>query len=490
MRQLLPAAGFCRVKSHPVPESSAFPFPRARLELCGWHQVPSRSPRLPGPAPARQRLSHSVLAPPGRGGALLAFAAFVLVRPGPCALNPCHNNAECQVLENRGDVFAQYICKCPRGYTGAHCETICAMPLGMESGAISDAQISASSMHLGFMGLQRWAPELARLHRTGIVNAWTSSNYDRNPWIQVNLLRKFRVTGVVTQGASRAGSAEYLKSFKVAYSVSGHKFQFIKTGEGLTDKVNVGPKKGGAGIPWLRCQAPGGCAEPLGMRDNVIPDKRITASSTYKTWGLSAFSWHPFYARLDRQGKFNAWTAQSNSASEWLQILPSPQYRPPSGGHPLARKAAAGNDRAVSTLLAGPSPSPGRWPSGRGRVQRPPGHHLPKPAERRLQGRSGEPPPASNSCPGLRSPAAATAALCWCWGADAGGGPRALRSHMAKAGVPGRPVVGAVRERPEQDAPVPPSVMLILRGPPGRQWGASQRPRRSPPLEGAELELG
>lgn len=61
----------------------------------------------------------------------------------------------------------------------------CAKPLGMEGGAITDSQITASSVHLGFMGLQRWAPELARLHRTGIVNAWTASNYDRNPWIQV-----------------------------------------------------------------------------------------------------------------------------------------------------------------------------------------------------------------------------------------------------------------------------------------------------------------
>ena len=63
-----------------------------------------------------------------------------------------------------------------------------------------------------------------------------------------------------------------------------------------------------------------GCAEPLGLKDSTIPDKQITASSFYKTWGLSAFSWYPFYARLDNQGKFNAWTAQTNSASEWLQI--------------------------------------------------------------------------------------------------------------------------------------------------------------------------
>lgn len=61
----------------------------------------------------------------------------------------------------------------------------CTSKLGMEGGAIADSQISASSVYVGFMGLQRWGPELARLYRTGIVNAWTASNYDSKPWIQV-----------------------------------------------------------------------------------------------------------------------------------------------------------------------------------------------------------------------------------------------------------------------------------------------------------------
>ncbi|XP_030173270.1 lactadherin isoform X1 [Lynx canadensis] len=268
---------------------------------------------------------------------------------GPCNPNPCYNDAECQVIkdEHRGDIFTQYVCKCPHGYTGVHCEITCAMPLGMETGAISDSQISASSVYLGFMGLQRWAPELARLHRTGIVNAWTASNYDKNPWIQVNLVRKMWVTGVVTQGASRASNAEYLKTFKVAYSLNGRKFQFIQSAEGSGDKLFVG-NTDNSGLKvnlfdfplevqyvrlvpitchrgcTLRFELLGcelnGCAEPLGMKDNTIPDRQITASSIYRTWGLNAFSWYPFYARLDKQGKFNAWTAQTNDASEWLQV--------------------------------------------------------------------------------------------------------------------------------------------------------------------------
>lgn len=51
-----------------------------------------------------------------------------------------------------------------------------------------------------------------------------------------------RVSGVITQGASRAGRAEYLKTFKVAYSLDGRKFKFIPDENGTGDKV--GQRKG------------------------------------------------------------------------------------------------------------------------------------------------------------------------------------------------------------------------------------------------------
>ncbi|XP_059109118.1 lactadherin isoform X2 [Peromyscus eremicus] len=268
---------------------------------------------------------------------------------GPCSPNPCHHDAKCQVTGDtqRGDIFTQYICQCPLGYSGTHCETSCTTKLGMEGGAIADSQISASSVYVGFMGLQRWGPELARLHRTGIVNAWTASNYDSKPWIQVNLLRKMRVSGVMTQGASRAGRAEYLKTFKVAYSLDGRRFEFIQDANGSGDKEFVG-NLDNSGLKvnmfspaleaqyirlypiscyrgcTLRFELLGcelhGCSEPLGLKNNSIPDSQMTASSSYKTWNLRAFGWYPHLGRLDMQGKINAWTAQSNSNKEWLQV--------------------------------------------------------------------------------------------------------------------------------------------------------------------------
>jgi len=63
-----------------------------------------------------------------------------------------------------------------------------------------------------------------------------------------------------------------------------------------------------------------GCSEPLGMKSRLISDQQISASSVFKTWGIDAFTWHPHYARLDKTGKTNAWTALHNGQSEWLQV--------------------------------------------------------------------------------------------------------------------------------------------------------------------------
>ncbi|XP_058854966.1 lactadherin-like isoform X1 [Acipenser ruthenus] len=312
---------------------------------------------------------------------------------GPCQPNPCHNNAACEVTSKtrRGEVFSEYICKCPEGYNGVHCQNnvnecatqpcknggtcrdldgdyTCKCPspflgmhcqmrcismLGMEGGGIADSQVKASSVHYGFLGLQYWGPELARLNNKGIVNAWTSASHDKSPWIEVNLQRKMRVSGIITQGASRMGTAEFVKSFKVASSFDGKTFTIYR-GAGLRrDMVFVGNMDNDGMktnlfeppivaqyiriIPVVCRQActlrfelvgceinvylnTAGCSEPLGMKSRMISDGQVSASSTFRTWNMDAFTWHPHFARLDKQGKTNAWTALHNDRSEWLQV--------------------------------------------------------------------------------------------------------------------------------------------------------------------------
>ncbi|XP_048825265.1 milk fat globule EGF and factor V/VIII domain containing b isoform X2 [Brienomyrus brachyistius] len=306
---------------------------------------------------------------------------------GPCSPNPCKNDGICQIAteSRRGDVFGQYVCRCqpgfegmhcqnnvddcaiqpcknggicrdldgdfscrcPTPYVGKHCQLRCISLLGMEGGGIPESQITASSVHYGVLGLQRWGPELARLNNQGMVNAWTSATHDKNPWIQINLQRKMRLTGIITQGASRMGMVEFIKSFKVASSLDGVTYTMYQSESQGGEEVFIGNVDNDSAktnlldpplvsqyiriIPvvchqacTLRMELMGcelnGCSEHLGMKSRLISDGQLSASSAFRTWGIDAFTWHPHYARLDKQGKTNAWSAASNNRSEWLQV--------------------------------------------------------------------------------------------------------------------------------------------------------------------------
>uniref|UniRef100_A0A8C3T5L0 F5/8 type C domain-containing protein n=1 Tax=Chelydra serpentina TaxID=8475 RepID=A0A8C3T5L0_CHESE len=71
--------------------------------------------------------------------------------------------------------------------------------------------------------------------------------------------------------------------------------------------------------PTLRMELLGceveGCSLPLGMENGEIKNAQITASSYKKSWYSS---WESSLARLNQQGRTNAW--QSNNNQQWLQI--------------------------------------------------------------------------------------------------------------------------------------------------------------------------
>lgn len=55
--------------------------------------------------------------------------------------------------------------------------------------------------------------------------------------IQINMQRKMRFTGIVTQGASRMGTAEFIKAFKVASSLDGKTYTMYRTEGQRKDNV-------------------------------------------------------------------------------------------------------------------------------------------------------------------------------------------------------------------------------------------------------------
>ncbi|XP_030622577.1 coagulation factor VIII [Chanos chanos] len=214
----------------------------------------------------------------------------------------------------------------------------CNQPLGLQSGRIADDQITASDHY------DDWEPRLARLELSGSVNAWIGKS--KQSWIQVDLLRPMLVHGVHTQGAktSLGLSESFTVLYTLSYSLDNEKWKtyrgnntkpnYIFSGnmDGSRIKQNyLSPPVVGRYIritpvtfskqPALRLELLGcdinSCGMPLGMERRLIPNKRISASSFLKTWLLS---WSPDLARLNQEGRANAWRPKTNNPHEWIQV--------------------------------------------------------------------------------------------------------------------------------------------------------------------------
>ncbi|KAM9685805.1 coagulation factor V isoform 1-T1 [Trichechus inunguis] len=219
----------------------------------------------------------------------------------------------------------------------------CKMPMGLSTGIISDSQIKASE-YLGY-----WEPKLARLNNDGSYNAWSieklSSEFGSNSWIQVDMQREVILTGVQTQGAKHYLKSYYTTEFYVAYSSDHTNWQIFKGNstrnlmyfDGNSDAstikdnqfdppivaryIRISPTRS-YNRPTLRMELQGcevnGCSTPLGMESGKIENKQITASSFKKSWWGDY--WEPSCARLNAQGRVNAWQAKANNNKQWLQI--------------------------------------------------------------------------------------------------------------------------------------------------------------------------
>ena len=111
----------------------------------------------------------------------------------------------------------------------------CQEALGMESGAISDAQISAST---------QWdanhATKQGRLHFQAVpgkAGSWSSRINDVNQWLQIDLgSQHFKVTVVATQG--RSDYDQWVTKYNLMYSDDGMNFQYYREQGQSQYKVN------------------------------------------------------------------------------------------------------------------------------------------------------------------------------------------------------------------------------------------------------------
>ena len=104
----------------------------------------------------------------------------------------------------------------------------------MENGAISDAQISASSewdsSHSAIQGRLNF-------RATGVKSGgWCAGVNDVNQWLQIDLIGQHtRVTRVATQG--RNDYLQWVTNYKLQYSNGGVNFLYYREHGQITDKV-------------------------------------------------------------------------------------------------------------------------------------------------------------------------------------------------------------------------------------------------------------
>ncbi|XP_071489971.1 neurexin-4-like [Diadema antillarum] len=99
----------------------------------------------------------------------------------------------------------------------------CNQALGMESGAIADGMISASSSMNDRLG-----PRYARLHRRDGDGGWTAHDSDDEPSLTIDLGHMAEVVAVATQG--RKGSNEYVRSYQLQYKSAGEDWRYVLDG--------------------------------------------------------------------------------------------------------------------------------------------------------------------------------------------------------------------------------------------------------------------
>lgn len=108
----------------------------------------------------------------------------------------------------------------------------------MESGAITDGQITASSQYSIYN-----APAHGRLNSQKIPSvkegAWSPATSDANQWLQVDLgSTNITVTRVATQGRNGHGSVQCVDKYKLQYSEDEVNFQYYKEQGQTIEKVN------------------------------------------------------------------------------------------------------------------------------------------------------------------------------------------------------------------------------------------------------------
>uniref|UniRef100_A0A671P0L7 F5/8 type C domain-containing protein n=1 Tax=Sinocyclocheilus anshuiensis TaxID=1608454 RepID=A0A671P0L7_9TELE len=105
----------------------------------------------------------------------------------------------------------------------------CSVPLGMESGLIKDAQITASSLAFSWYPGQ-WHPWYARLNKHGTINAWKAKK-------PLKVFDKKKIRGHEL-GNEMLGNEMFVTAYTLEYSEDGKRWTKYTDDENCDQKVS------------------------------------------------------------------------------------------------------------------------------------------------------------------------------------------------------------------------------------------------------------
>ncbi|KAL9976334.1 hypothetical protein ACROYT_G013624, partial [Oculina patagonica] len=115
------------------------------------------------------------------------------------------------------------------------CLKDCQDAIGMQTGAISDGQITASSERSA-----NHAANQGRLHFAGKAGSWSAASSDANQWLQIDLVYKMTVTRLATQGRNSTEYWQWVTRYKLQHGNDGVEFQTYREQGQSTDKEFAG----------------------------------------------------------------------------------------------------------------------------------------------------------------------------------------------------------------------------------------------------------
>lgn len=205
---------------------------------------------------------------------------------------------------------------------------MCKDPMGIESGLVSNGQLSSSSAYDESLEAKN-----ARLDSS---SAWAAQALNPDEFLQVDFLETQNLTGVITKG--RPDVAQWVTAYKVAYSDDGDTWDKIKDD---TDEVQefMGNSDSDTAVTnlfsdtvraryirilpirwkgWistrvevLGCYHPKVCQEPMGLENGLLSDSQLSASSSYDNYLV------PQSARLHEN---TGWVPAISNDDQYLQV--------------------------------------------------------------------------------------------------------------------------------------------------------------------------